>query len=191
MDYKEFVETWANWHPLVPPLGYLLKNHYRERWIRIHSLPSGKRFAQTIQERMELIRRQGCAASQIFQPSESCMLVLASSTGKTLNKSLRSLKFELAPHWSHYYQDKDDFKEEVENVDFYISHNKWEIDKFKDLIFSIGDDEMDPLIFVNPKNGEIYGPYSGGADLIFSTPKERDKVKLLLEDIVSTHPCGL
>jgi hypothetical protein len=36
---------WNNHYPEAPPVGFLLRQVYSDRWLRIHSLPGSKRYA--------------------------------------------------------------------------------------------------------------------------------------------------
>ena len=40
----DFLETWAEWFPDAPPVGFLLREAVPDRWLRIHSLTGSRRY---------------------------------------------------------------------------------------------------------------------------------------------------
>ncbi|WP_200926706.1 DUF3885 domain-containing protein [Sphaerimonospora mesophila] len=48
---------WRERWPLCPPLAYELKNAYHDRWVRFHSLPDSKRYADDEAEYAILLHR--------------------------------------------------------------------------------------------------------------------------------------
>ena len=47
---REFLAHWKAWYPDSPPLAFALREIYPDLWLRIHSLPQGKRYAETDSE---------------------------------------------------------------------------------------------------------------------------------------------
>ena len=43
LDLASFGEDWARWYD-VGPFGHALRVAYSDRWVRIHTLPRGKRY---------------------------------------------------------------------------------------------------------------------------------------------------
>ena len=58
----------------IPPLGYRLRLSYPDRWIRIYSLPEGKRYAETDEEREILLERQNAVASFVLGGGAACLV---------------------------------------------------------------------------------------------------------------------
>jgi hypothetical protein len=41
---------WAQRWPRTPPVGHLLRDLHRDRWVRFHSLPDSKRYPDSLEE---------------------------------------------------------------------------------------------------------------------------------------------
>lgn len=60
----------------LPPVGHVLRSAIAERWLRIHSLPHSKRYAETEPEYDELLRRHNELALEVLGPRNPALLVL-------------------------------------------------------------------------------------------------------------------
>jgi hypothetical protein len=49
--------AWDDGWSETPPLAFLLRSAYPDRWVRFHSLPASKRYAETEAERAEILSR--------------------------------------------------------------------------------------------------------------------------------------
>ncbi|MFM9372740.1 hypothetical protein [Streptomyces sp. Da 82-17] len=52
-------ELWARHRPLCPPVGHELRGPYRDAWVRFHSLPGSKRYAEDEADAAERDRMRG------------------------------------------------------------------------------------------------------------------------------------
>jgi hypothetical protein len=53
----EFQAYWVRHFGAVPPLGHVLRRALPDRWVRFHALPRAKRYAETTEERAEVLMR--------------------------------------------------------------------------------------------------------------------------------------
>jgi hypothetical protein len=56
MTREEFQEFWQKNYPETPPTAHAFKHYLPTRWVRIHSLPESKRYADTAAEWKTLLR---------------------------------------------------------------------------------------------------------------------------------------
>ena len=68
---------WAEHYPSIPPLGYRLREALPERWLRVHDLPDGKRYATDDAEAAEILRRMNAVATSVLGEDAPCWLVVA------------------------------------------------------------------------------------------------------------------
>ncbi|MFC7384137.1 DUF3885 domain-containing protein [Sphaerisporangium rhizosphaerae] len=69
-ERPELSERWqANWLD-CPPVGHELKRFHGSRWVRFHSLPESKRYADTPAEYEILPRRHNTVLSELFEGQE-------------------------------------------------------------------------------------------------------------------------
>ena len=74
---REFEKFWNNYFNQTIPLNYLFKEVYRERWLRIHSLPQSKRYPDNDLEMNIILQRQNQIISDIYNENEEIYLVMA------------------------------------------------------------------------------------------------------------------
>lgn len=53
----ELTDLWERLWPGAEPLGHVLRVEYADRWVRVHSLPESKRYADSAAEYDEILRR--------------------------------------------------------------------------------------------------------------------------------------
>lgn len=172
MKHTTAATAWTKSYPSAAPAGFLCRAAYPERWLRIHSLPKSKRYAETESERAEILRRHNTVASHTLGEGSDCILFLA--------------RYGQKKHWSDdcdiplnagrpiyattYENDGDEWQ-------FFSTPIVWRNDQFNDLILACANDSTGPLLFANTTLGIAYAPYDGGADLFFPDPSDVEAAK--------------
>ena len=78
----DFATRWAAWYGATPPIGFLLREEYPDRWLRIHSLRSAARYPRSGWDYAELIRRHNTIANHVLGPgAESAFIVFCECSG--------------------------------------------------------------------------------------------------------------
>ncbi|MDB4915783.1 MAG: hypothetical protein JWM95_3427, partial [Gemmatimonadetes bacterium] len=67
---------WPEWYPDAPPVGFLLREAYPDRWLRIHSLPEAKRYPTSGFDYAELLRRHNSVAADVLGLDTPCAILL-------------------------------------------------------------------------------------------------------------------
>jgi hypothetical protein len=62
----EFQVRWQQWYPGTVPLGHRMRVSHSPRWLRIHSLPDGKRYAESASEEAALLAAHNRAADLVL-----------------------------------------------------------------------------------------------------------------------------
>jgi len=75
MSGTECRAWWNEQFPDSPPVGFMLRQAYPQRWLRIHSLPESKRFAETKEEYTELLLRHNIVATETLGEGSRCYLI--------------------------------------------------------------------------------------------------------------------
>lgn len=75
----ELSALWQERWPLSPPLAHELKNLYPDRWVRFHSLPGSKRYAEDEAEYEILLHRHNTVLNELF--AERRVYVVSASYG--------------------------------------------------------------------------------------------------------------
>jgi len=169
-----------------------MRRHLQSRWLRIHSLPDSKRYAEDESEFSELVRRHSLVATEILGSNE--VLLVAHAWGDT--DDFRSVFDTL--DWarrSHLVNAEPTVVQNVDDPDerlvvacgrLYWSPGSWD-----DLLRDVADDVVPSLLIYNSSSGEAYAPYDGGADVFVGTPARVAELKTRWRDWMSTRPDGL
>lgn len=75
MQEPGFQQYWANEYPACPPIGFLLREKYKDRWFRIHSLPGSKRYPENDDEMREVLHRHNAILDALLPPGSDFALL--------------------------------------------------------------------------------------------------------------------
>jgi hypothetical protein len=67
MNSIDFKQYWQQTFTQSPPVGYILRSRYSERWMRLHTLPHSKRHPENEMEYQEVLRRHNALLDEILQ----------------------------------------------------------------------------------------------------------------------------
>lgn len=188
---EPFLHFWESSFNSTPPLGFVLRQAFHSRWIRFHSLPHGKRYAQTKQEMQALIDRNFAVASRLFTPASVCFVVHGVDTRHpAVHATLQPLGFQEIDltaklTFSPEYQD------ELEWLKFYLACSRWDGIPYREILPLVTEEAIGPLLFVNLDNGNVLAPYDGGVDLILRTREERETLRRDFAEYLSDRKDGL
>jgi hypothetical protein len=154
MTKEEFEKFWAENYPETQPINYLFKHNLKSRWLRIHSLPESKRYAQTKEESDALLHRQNSIIDDLIdQNAEINVVVNFIEIDSFLFRMFNFTNIGV-------FVDKD--RETV--FQSFIFETTWETNGLNPMLIEIADDNLRAFII-----GEncLIAPYDGGMDLIF------------------------
>jgi hypothetical protein len=84
----------------------------------------------------------------------------------------------------------DEYQDDEVYYEIYMQPDKWESDKFNDLLKKIADSEIRAM-FVNSTKDITVVPYDGGMDIILPDTKTRDDLKVKYKDWLPSRIDGL
>jgi hypothetical protein len=194
MTTEEFNTYWQKHYPECPPIAYYLKDVYKDRWFRIHTLPDSKRYPEFEEEYKEILKRHNLILSDLFGDDGHFVLITAGYSDtpqpvrpeneiarlmegnrKFLTVGLHELEGDNDPRYTHLY----------------MNELVWESHSLDDLLRMIANDEIANVMIVGVKRGFVYHPYDGGADIILESGAERDRMRRKYSAWLSKHPEGL
>ncbi|MBL0188087.1 MAG: hypothetical protein IPP97_20355 [Candidatus Obscuribacter sp.] len=177
MTIKEDWKTWwEQQFPDSPPVGFLMRKIYSETWLRIHSLPSSKRYAETKVEYDELVRRHNIVATETLGEDSACYLIRGFPVEETEEKI--------------WYEILKEYLADSVTLQFEATQIVWKSGLIDPLILEVADDRTRYVLIVGRDSRRIYAPYDGGADLFFANKQERNERKEAYKDWLSAHPDG-
>jgi hypothetical protein len=177
--------AWTASFPSAAPAGFLCRVAFPDRWLRIHSLPESKRYAETESERAEILRRHNTVASHMLGEGSDCILFLARFGQEKQWPADRDIPLNAdRPEYALTYENDGDVWQ------FFSTPVVWRSEQFNDLILASADDATGPLLFANTKLGAAYAPYDGGADLFFPDPSNVEEAKKKFRSWLSVRTDG-
>ncbi len=191
MTPEEFRQYWETTYPTCPPVGYVLRQRYSERWLRIHTLPASKRYAESEPEYHDILRRHNTVLTDTLGCGRTFVLV---TTGYADSAIPASRPLEVAGHdlsSRHVLSIRMEDDVIPPYWHFFMDALHWEPGMGDPLLRQIADDMVRNVLFVSVERQCVYAPYDGGADIILPSASDRDALRHRYIDWLSAHPLGL
>lgn len=185
---------WCNTYPTCAPVGYWLRNAYRDRWVRFHSLPESKRYPETESEYQIVLHRHSSVLSELASSNEQ-LVFLSTGYSETPEPIRDDLRLEAidpdAQHWETVAMHELEGEEYPNYWHMYMSVWPWAFRVFDPVLRLVADNVVANTMIVSMKNQWVYHPYDGGADVVLRDPETRNGLKKQFELWLSKHPEGL
>jgi hypothetical protein len=197
MTPEEFNKFWTLTYPATPPIQYLFRHNYADKWFRIHSLPQSKRYANSKQEWDILLARHNEIITDIIGDDEKVLLVTGDYNFNApleihithQDPIFKSFSFTRANDIDLYELSRDEYGQgEVYRPAF--AEIRWRPRQYDVLLKAIADDELQAF-FVSPASKRIAAPYDGGIDFILNDTKTRDIFKEKYNEWLSERQDGM
>jgi hypothetical protein len=185
MQTLPFATEWRASFGDALPAGFLCRASLADRWLRVHSHPESKRYAETDAERAELLHRQNAAASYVLGDNADCQLLV------TRFGDNQAWSFEALPLSGRTPVHVLSAGDEGDELQFFGLPVKWHPAAFNDLLLAVADDRTGPVLFADIQRRRIYAPYDGGADLFFPSPEAAELAREHFRDWLSDRQDGL
>lgn len=192
---KPFQEIWSRFHGDHWPIGYRLRDGGAANWVRFHSLPKSKRYADSDDERRTLLQRQNTLAAEVLK-SDPCWLiqthwvtppgVIDFADSNDPFAATRAFDLQFAFELVEVVDDDQSYRWRV-----HAGLIQWSNGRFDDLLMSIADERACPTLWMSETDGSIFAPYDGGVDLFLARPDKATVLKATYRQWLSAHPEGL
>ncbi|MCP4180267.1 MAG: hypothetical protein GY756_21095 [bacterium] len=177
------VETdWKSISPKIPPVAYLLKHIYPEKWIRIHSLPNSKRYPECKSE-IATMNHRNISLIKYLSGKHDKLYIFGSKYPKNdlARKSFKYLKrltkklslFNFPP-----VTECDGY--EIPKLEIYSG--LFHTSKLKKLLKYTSVELLSNITIANFDSNFLYHPYDGGFDLIINDNEIIGDIKLKFGD---------
>jgi hypothetical protein len=160
MTKQQFQDFWAENYPETKPINYLFKHIYKDNWLRIHSLPESKRYANTKEEWDILLHRQNSIIDDLILQDADIQVVINFI-------EVDSFLFSMF-NFTNIGGFVDDAAETV--FQSFCFETTWETNGLNPMLIEIADDNL--RAFIIGKDCLIC-PYDGGIDLIFKDVQDK------------------
>jgi hypothetical protein len=178
MNKKQFKDFWAKNYPESPPINYFFQANFQNRWLRIHSLPGSKRYANTPDEWTILLERQNTVIADLIPQNTVIQIVIN--------------YIEIDSYLFKKY-DMDNigvFVDKVAEAVFqsFSFETIWQTNKLNDLLKQVADDSVRAFIIGSEC---LISPYDGGMNLVYKDTATRDFYKIKYKNWLSEREDGL
>jgi hypothetical protein len=162
-----------------------------DSWLRFHSLPGSRRYAETGDETSIILDRQNIIAAEVLGNETSCWMIghLYASDGDANEDDAWRRE-----HRQHFQRNKmkriqrlpDPHDPDV-TYDIFATKAVWRRGVFDETLRAIANDEV-RVMWMSDVTGAIFAPYDGGMDLILASTDHIRALKLSHSDWLSPHP---
>jgi hypothetical protein len=153
MTPSDFFIYWAAHYGDAPPLSYHLKHNFSKRWLRLHSLPDSKRYADTPDERAIVLARHNKVMDDLAGEDAEISIII----NHIEKESHLFVSFNLEPLGAISAGQGEP------SLQSFIWTDTWSHGLF-DVLFSLfAYDEIKGFIVVKDY---LIAPYDGGIDII-------------------------
>jgi hypothetical protein len=189
MEIEDISSTWSAEFGLVEPVGFALRKALPDRWLRVHSLPGSKRYAETEAESRELLQRQNQVATAMLGFHQTCILFAAKfSDDREAPKDDHVCGIQLTNIESMSCQNEDEYEGWLH---VFAACTEWRQNQFDALFLAVAEDAIGPISIANLQKKTVFAPYDGGADLFFASQESVQLSKAAWRSWLSDRQDGL
>jgi hypothetical protein len=177
-SHQSFMKFWDKNYPETPPINYLFKHNLKNRWLRIHSLPASKRYADTKGEWDILLHRQNTIISDLITENSGIKVVVNFiEIDNYLFKSFNFINIGV-------------FKDRENETVFqsFLFETSWQTNTLNPLLIMVAQEEMRAFIIGDDC---LIAPYDGGVDLILKDGYTKGLLKEKYKNWLSEREDGL
>jgi hypothetical protein len=188
VDVEALTRLWQQLWPQCPPIGYLLRYHMPDRWLRIHTLPNSQRYPVNASDYEIVLHRYNAVLSELG--ATEIHLITPEYQADDLSAGTEPIHVGLHPgavKWMHAVNPDDP---EIA-YDLHISRQQFQPGILDDLLRRVADWQATGVLVTDTALRWLFHPYDGGADLIASSAIERDQLKTRFKEWLSPRPDGL
>jgi hypothetical protein len=188
----DFEKAWRGFYPSCYPIGYMMRSAGAEHWIRFHSLPQSKRYADSDDEVRTLLHRQNELAREVLG-STPCWLVQTcwETPRGSVEVSDEKVAFSACREFKLSFSFR--FIQEDGEVGWnaFTRLTSWGDRTFDGLLLAIAGERAAPTMWVSNDTGAVFAPYDGGVDLFLPMAASVESLKSKHADWLSRHSKGL
>ena len=196
-----FGAIWRHYYPDYHPVAYMMRMGDAKHWLRFHSLPGSKRYADTEQERQILLGRQNELATEVLGADAMCWLVQpcwvapegSIDCANELDPFRACRDFNLAFAWK--FKDPECVKPPDEDEDklvwdVHAGLHQWKRGAFDELLLAIANEQVSYTLWLAPLTGSVFAPYAGGVDLFLPSASMAEQVASAHRSWLPASPYG-
>jgi hypothetical protein len=200
---SDLSNRWRLAFPDLLPIGHQLRGG--EHWVRFHTLPGSKRYADDEHEYGEILYRHRTLLARLRNsvagggaPGGDDLYVVTPSWSGGATPAPRSASVaRTTPAAEHWQSICTTHPEDIARGDepmfthLFVDCLSPEDAKLTDLLRLVADDRTGDVIISDRKLNWLYHPYDGGADIITRDPAVISQLRHTFHEWLPTNPAGL
>ncbi len=186
IEQAALTELWRRRWADCPPVAHRLRGPYRDVWVRFHSLPGSKRYAEGEEEYAVLLERYNTVLDELFAGADVYVITPEWTSGPDVPSHRR-----VADHWRSLLVADDPDPDFRAYCHLFAVRRPWRHGCIDDLLRDVADDRTVGVLITDTRMLRIHHPYDGGADVFLASSEERDRMRDRHADWLSGHPAGL
>lgn len=186
IEPAELTELWQRRWADCPPVAHELRGPYRDVWVRFHSLPGSKRYAEGQEEYAVLLDRYNTVLDELFAGTDVYVITPEWTPAPGVPSRRR-----VADHWRSLLVQDDPDPDFRTYCHLFAVRRPWRRGCIDDLLRDVADYRTAGVLITDTRMLRIHHPYDGGADVFLGSPEERDRMRDRHADWLSGHPAGL
>ncbi|MET8404941.1 hypothetical protein [Streptomyces sp900116325] len=155
-------------------------------WVRFHSLPESKRYAEDEREYTVVLERHNTVLDELFASADVYVITPLWTT----EAEVPSVQ-PVTGYWQSLLVEDDPDPEFRTYCHLFAVLRSWRRGCIDELLRDIADDKVAGVLITDAQMQRIHHPYDGGADVFLATSEERDQMRDRHADWLSNHPSGL
>lgn len=197
MSTEEFYTNWNKCFPNSYPIDYELKYTLKSRWLRIHSLPESKQYAETKEDEQIILERYNTVISDVLSAGSKVILLVGLFSLELDDNDFSSFintsefkfidKIKLSDLNLESHKNEETFENEFYNI--FIKEEVWVNNGFNEFLLSLAKGER-RMAIVDFNKCLIVHPYEGGIDLIYPTTEIKEAYKMKYSEWLSKREDG-
>ena len=176
------------------PIAHLFRDSHRARWVRFHSLPESKRYAESEFEWTTLLERHNAVISSLASDGSNLELLTTNWSGVDSPRQPHERFSELNlpyEHWRTVAMHELDGDPEPNYWHVFRSTVTWARHALDNVIRLVADDYISNVMILDPTDSWLIHPYDGGMDVVLGSTAERDDLSRKFNDWRSSRSDGL
>lgn len=193
----DFEAAWETHWPTCRPIGDELRGCAARRWVRFHSLPGSKRYADDEAEYAELLSRHFALLNHLRSltptPTPEVVVVTAAWSNSSQHAEREPDLRRAFPDATPWRTFPDGGADPVDPMwtHLYLGVAPLDPAALTPLLRLVADDGTADVIIGDRQARWLYHPYDGGGDVFAPNEDARHALRAKYGDWLSTHPRGL
>ena len=164
MNKNQFAYYWESHFGNCPPIGQMLRKKFYDRFLRIHTMPDSKAYADGEADFQSLLRVNNELLEEVIGTGSNYSLVTTSyGSVESPFDEYPELK-EMVPDFEYFLSYEDE--EPICECHFFFSNRVWARASQNNLLRLVADEIVTNVLLVDYVKEFLYYPYHGGADII-------------------------